>query len=36
MDNLRQPNKLESDAVGSRQEIDLRAGASFTRFLTKG
>ena len=32
MQNLTPPNKFLSDAVKVRQEIDLRIGASFTRF----
>ena len=31
---LARPNKFLSDAVNVRQEIDLRIGASFTRFQT--
>ena len=31
---LRPPNKHEADAVDMRQELDLRLGASFTRFNT--
>lgn len=34
MDNLTRPNKLVSDAVDARMELDLRIGASFTRFQT--
>ena len=30
--NLERPKKTLSDAVKVRQEIDLRIGASFTRF----
>ena len=32
--NLTPPNKHLADAVSVRQEIDLRIGASFTRFQT--
>ncbi|GAA0138254.1 DNA metabolism protein [Lithospermum erythrorhizon] len=34
MQNLVRPNQLFADAVDVRQEIDLRIGASFTRFQT--
>ncbi|XP_047327780.1 DNA topoisomerase 3-alpha [Impatiens glandulifera] len=34
MQQLVRPNQLFSDAVDVRQEIDLRIGASFTRFQT--
>mmetsp|Transcript_8842 Transcript_8842/g.25485 ORF Transcript_8842/g.25485 Transcript_8842/m.25485 type:complete len:568 (+) Transcript_8842:189-1892(+) len=34
MRNLVDPNQNVADAVDTRQEIDLRIGASFTRFLT--
>ena len=34
MENLEPPNKNVSDAVDVRQELDLRIGASFTRFQT--
>ncbi|OII77998.1 DNA topoisomerase family protein [Cryptosporidium andersoni] len=34
MNNLVTPNRAMSDAVEARQEIDLRIGSSFTRFLT--
>jgi len=32
--NLREPDKSLADAVNMRQELDLRIGASFTRFQT--
>ena len=35
LSNLRAPDRRESEAVDARQEVDLRAGACFTRFLTK-
>lgn len=34
MESLTPPNKNLSDAVKVRQEIDLKIGASFTRFQT--
>lgn len=32
--NLVQPNRLQAEAVMARSELDLRIGASFTRYLT--
>lgn len=34
LENLGQPNKNLSDAAKARSELDLRSGASFTRFQT--
>lgn len=34
LQTLREPDKAQSDAVEARSEIDLRLGASFTRWQT--
>jgi DNA topoisomerase-3 len=34
VNNLVEPNEMDARAVDARQEIDLRIGASFTRFQT--
>lgn len=35
LETLGAPNRADADAVDCRQEIDLRIGASITRFQTK-
>ena len=34
MEDLREPNEHEASAVDARQELDLKVGVAFTRFLT--